>query len=123
MGLPELYNKEMDGITSEDQIEDYFKDCGGDLFEQNTTDCSEEESCVIKLDNQDKYYDVTVKVSLVGAWQDVGDKLYTIDTIDSVTYKEVEYNDLMIQFNTNIFNKIEYYKKQIVELENQIMWD
>ena len=117
----ELYNKELTCIENADDIEGAFKsDYGYELFEQNTTDYYTEGSTVIKTGNE-QYYEVTVEVSMVGAWQDVGDKLYTIDSIDKVTYKEVEYNDLVSIFNAKLKARANYLEKQAEDLRQQII--
>ena len=116
-----LYDKRFDYIENESDIVASFKDDGYELFEQNTTDCYEESSCVIKLKNQNKYYEVTVNVTMIGAWQDVGDKLYTIDSIDEVTYKEIEYDKLVSIFNQRVENEIKSLKNKITSLEGQII--
>ncbi len=116
-----LYDKRFNYIENENDIIHSFKDDGYDLFEQNTTDYYESETCIIKLKNKDKYYEVTVNVTMVGSWQDVGDKLYTIDSIDEVTYKEVKYEDLVTSFNNQIKRKILTLENEIKSLEKEII--
>lgn len=116
-----LYDKRFDYIEKESDIVASFKDDGYDLFEQNTTNYYDSESCIIKLKNQEKYFEVTVNVTMVGAWQDVGDKLYTIDSIDEITYKEVKYEDLVSSFNNQIKRKILSLKSEIKSLEKELI--
>ena len=116
-----LYDKRFMNIKNEEDIIPWFKDDAYDLFEQNTTECAESETCIIKLKNKARYFQVTVNVSLVGAWQDVGGKLYTIDSIDEITYKEVQYEDIVSNFNYNIEAKIKRLKQEIKNLETQVI--
>ena len=119
----ELYDRELRLIKDASGIEGAFKDdYGYDLFEQNTTDCYEEGSALIKTEDG-KYYEVNVFVTMVGSWQDVGGRLYTIDTIDRVTYKEIEYDKLVINFNNKLKYKINFLNKEITELNNKIIKD
>ena len=117
----DLYDKRFNYIENESDIEASFKEDGYDLFEQNTTDYYESETCIIKLKNQDKYYSVTVYVTMIGAKQDVGDKLYIIDSIDSVIYTEVKYDDLVSNFNRSLKNRIKSLENQIKVLEGELI--
>lgn len=115
----ELYNKAFK-IESTNDIVGYFKENGYDLFEQNTTNYSELESTTIKIGNQ--YYDVTVYVTMIGAWQDVGDKLYTIDTINRVTYDEILYDDLVARVNAATHSQIAFHENRIEELKKELVF-
>jgi hypothetical protein len=115
----ELYDNRFNYIENEEDIIPAFKDDGYDLFEQNTTEYQETEKCIIKLKNKEKYYEVTVNVTMVGSWQDVGDKLYTIDSIDEVTFKEISYEKLVKDFNKKINDKIDSLKREINVLKSK----
>lgn len=74
-------------LTDESEIEDYFHDNGYDLF-----DCGQgyyEDSVTFLIKIKDKFYSVTVNAEVVGHWQDRGDKLYQVERIESVVYKEI----------------------------------
>ena len=115
----ELYNKEAQ-LNSIDEIEEAFKsDYGYDLIEQNTTDYYTEAECTIKI--KDKYYDVTVYYDMVGSWQDVGDKLYTIDEITKVTYEEISEESIVMRFNRIINVQIELAELKVIDLKKQII--
>ena len=119
----ELYNKDITGIANADDIESAFKsDYSYDLFEQNTTDYFEKAVTVIKT-RDEKFYEVVVNVTSVGAWQDVGDKLYTIESIDKVTHKEVFYDDLVKIFNAKLKARANCLTQESAKLLKQIIKD
>ena len=117
----DLYDKRFDYIKEESDIVASFKEDGYELFEQNTTHYSDSESCIIKLKNKEQYYKVTVNVTMVGSWQDVGDKLYTIESIDSVIFEEVPYSRIASDFNKYLENRIASLKNEINSLEAQVI--
>jgi len=117
----DLYDKRFDYIENESDIFSSFLDNGSELFEQNTTDYYECADCIIKLKNQEKYYFVKVNVTMIGAKQDVGDKLYIIDSIDEVIYYEVKYDDLVSNFNRSVENKIKSLENEIKVLKGELI--
>lgn len=75
-------------LKHELEIEDYFKDCGYEYFE-----CGQGyyESCVdiiVKIGN--KFYDVTIDAEIGSAKQDRGDRLYWVESIENVTWEQIE---------------------------------
>lgn len=79
---------ESEYLKHELQIEDYFKDCGYEYF-----DCGQGyyESCIdliVKIGN--KFYSVTIDAEIGSAKQDRGDRLYWVESIENVTWQEIE---------------------------------
>lgn len=74
-------------LTKEEEIEEYFKDCGSDFLDCGQGYAEDEKSMICKIG--DKFYEVEIKAELGSAKQDVGDRLYWIDEITSVEYKEI----------------------------------
>jgi hypothetical protein len=115
----ELYNKDFK-VDLVSEIEEAFRcDYVYDMIEQNTTNYYTEASDIIKID--DKFYKVIVNFNMVGQWQDVGDKLYTIDEVTSVDYEEVEYNKLVNDFNYSINYQIQMCYEKIKMLESKLI--
>ena len=75
-------------LTSPDQIEDYFKDCGGDFLDCGQGFCQEEADILVKIDDQ--YFSVHILAEIYSAKQDIGDRLYWVESIRQVTWKEIE---------------------------------
>lgn len=115
----ELYNKNFK-VNLVSEIEKVFKcEYVHDMIEENTTEYYTKVSDIIKID--DKYYKVTDNFNVVGLWQDVGDKLYTIDEVTSVEYEEVEYNKLINDFNYSVNNQIQKCYEKIKMLESKLI--
>lgn len=75
-------------LTQESEIVDYFKDCGSDFLDCGQGYYEKEASIICKI--SDKYYLVEISAEIMGAKQDVGDKLYWVDYISNVTYTEID---------------------------------
>jgi hypothetical protein len=74
-------------LTKEEEIEDYFKDCGAEFMDCGQGYSQDEVTLICKI--TDKFYKVELKAELGSAKQDVGDRLYWIDEITSVNYEEI----------------------------------
>jgi len=89
----EEYLKEQYGViedkylNDESEIVDYFKDCGRDYLECGQGEYQDQASLICKI--SDKFYKVNIKAEIASARQDVGDRLYWVDYISEVTYKEI----------------------------------
>jgi len=70
------------------QIESHFKDIGHEYIECGQGFSQDEAEVLCKIG--DKFYNVEITAEVVGAKQDVGDKLYWVESITSVTYKQVD---------------------------------
>ena len=117
----ELYNKEFRGIKDESEIKQAFMDSYVyDLIPENTTDCYDAANAIIKTEDG-KYYDVVVYVTMVGSWQDVGDKLYTIESIDGIKYEEVQYENLVKKFNERVKSRIQSLEEELTKLRESLI--
>lgn len=74
-------------LTSEIGIVDYFRDCGTDYMDCGQGYYSDEANVICKI--SDRFYNVKIKADIASAKQDVGDRLYWVDYISSVTYEEI----------------------------------
>jgi len=95
-----------DMLKHPEQIEEYFKDVGYDYFECGQGFAQEEASVYVKIGN--KYYDVTINAEIDSSKQDRGDRLYWVESIESVTYEESEKMDPKprVFTDTEILNEI-----------------
>src|SRR5690625_2208849 len=75
-------------LTSEESIEDYFEDIARDYMECGQGYYQDEAEFICKIGN--KFYEVIVYAEIGSAKQDVGDRLYWIDSIEEITYREIE---------------------------------
>jgi hypothetical protein len=104
--LKEQYNVFEDEkyLTSESEIMDYFKDCGSDYLDCGQGYYEDEANVICKI--SDKFYSVKIKAEIMGAKQDVGDKLYWVDYISMVTYEEIDKpapkNKVNVTYNLSI---------------------
>jgi len=70
-----------------EQIEDYFKDEYSDLFDCGQGFYQEKASVICKIGG--KFYDVLIVAEIGSAKQDRGDRLYWVESIEKVTWKEI----------------------------------
>lgn len=75
-------------LSSVDDIEDYFSDIARDYMDCGQGYYEDEADFICKIG--DKFYEVDVLAEIGSAKQDVGDELYYIDGIQSVTYREID---------------------------------
>ncbi|ATF13518.1 hypothetical protein A616_16500 [Brevibacillus brevis X23] len=75
-------------LTQESDIVQYFTDSGREFFDCGQGYYQDEAELICKV--SDKFYKVKIEASIVGEKRDVGDKLYFVDEIKSVTYEEIE---------------------------------
>ncbi len=69
------------------QIVEYFKDCGADHFDCGQGYVQTEADLLVKIG--DKFYEVHMEAETGSSKQDRGDRLYWVEGITDVTYKEV----------------------------------
>lgn len=74
-------------LTKDEDIEDYFKDCGQEWLECGQGYAQDETEILCKIG--DKFYKVEIKAELGSSKQEYGDRLYWIDEISSVDYEEI----------------------------------
>ena len=76
-------------LKSVDDIEEFFKDFDYDeLLPCGQGYATDEASAICKIG--DKFYQVEISASICSSKQDYGDRLYWIESIDSVEYYEIE---------------------------------
>lgn len=74
-------------LLKESDIENYFGDSGNDYFDCGQGYYQDEVDLICKIG--DKFYSVNIEAEITSAKQDVGDRLYWVDRISSVTYEEI----------------------------------
>ena len=100
-------------LSTESDIEPYFKENGSDWLECGQGYCQDTADIFCKVG--DKFYDITIIGEVTSSKQDVGDRLYWIDYIKSVTWRETMKPEKLDEFV--ISYKIEATKFNIDELE------
>ena len=75
-------------LTEESDIETYFRDDGYDLFDCGQGYYQDEATSICKI--EDKFYKVKITAEILSSKQDRGDRLYWVESIESVTYEEIE---------------------------------
>lgn len=75
-------------LTKEEDIEAYFEDSAYDYFDCGQGYYQDEKSVICCIEN--KFYNVTINAEIGSQKQDRGDRLYWVEYIKSVTYKETE---------------------------------
>jgi hypothetical protein len=75
-------------LTSENEIADYFKDCGGEFLDCGQGYYEDEKNVICKIG--DRFYTVAIHAEIMSAKQDVGDRLYWVDNILGIDFKEIE---------------------------------
>lgn len=80
--------EDINWLTDENDIESYFKDNSGDLFECGQGYYQEEVDIICKIG--DKFYNVNIVAEIGSSKQDRGDRLYWVDDIKCVTYKQID---------------------------------
>lgn len=75
-------------LKCQEQIENYFKDCGRDYFDCGQGYYQDGHHQIIKIKN--KYFMVDIYANIVSAKQDIGERLYWVESIKKVEYNEIE---------------------------------
>lgn len=81
-----IENKEY--LTKEEDIENYFEGDGREYFDCGQGYCEEEVDVICKIG--DKFYEVTLTAEITSAKQDYGARLYWVERICDVSYKEIK---------------------------------
>ncbi len=84
---PDLIQSE-NGLRSEEEIEDYFRSDYSDFF-----DCGQgfsQDTAVVLIKIGFKFYHVTLTAEIGSAKQDIGDRLYWVEELEKVEWKETE---------------------------------
>lgn len=94
VGMEEYLEKEYGVIEDsnwlkcEEQIESHFKDDSYDLFDCGQGYYQDEAYVICKIGL--KFYGVTIKAEVWGEKQDRGDKLYHVESIENVSWVEID---------------------------------
>ena len=110
--LKEQYNVYEDAkyLTDESLIVEIFKDIGEEYFDCGEGYLQEEVEVICHIN--DKFYLVFIEAEITSCKQDRGDRLYWVDYIKDVTYKEIEKPPK--KDDSFVVMYIESYKKQLV---------
>ena len=95
---------------TEDRIVDYYKDMGKEYFDCGEGYYQDDATIYIELDSG-KIYEVNMDAECEGNKTDYGDRIYFVDKITSVTFKEV---DELWVINQQL-EQLEYEKKEVAE--------
>jgi hypothetical protein len=79
--------QDVEFLKSEEQIEGYFNDDYGDLFDCGQGYSQDKAKVIVKIAN--KFYEVTIFAEIGSAKQDRGDRLYWVESIKKVRWKEI----------------------------------
>jgi len=105
-------------LTSEFKIEEYFKDTGRNYLECGQGYYEDEANLLVKIGS--KFFSVDIIGEVGSSKQDRGDRLYWIENIESVSYKEIdkpikkpeEWVNFNIKISTDNKNLLEKYLKR-----------
>ena len=95
---------------TEDRIVDYCKDCGKEYFDCGEGYHQDDATIYIELDSG-KIYEVNMEANCEGNKTDYGERIYFVDKITSVTFKEV--GELWV-INQQL-KQLDYEKKEVAE--------
>ena len=95
---------------TEDGIVDYYKDFGKEYFDCGEGYHQDDATIYIELDSG-KIYEVNMEANCEGNKTDYGDRIYFVDEITSVTFKEV---DELWVINQQL-KQLDYEKKEVAE--------
>ena len=95
---------------TEDEIVDYYKDMGKEYFDCGEGYQQDDATIYIELDSG-KIYEVNMEANCEGNKTDYGERIYFVDKITSVTFKEVD--ELWI-INQQL-KQLDYEKKEVAE--------
>ena len=95
---------------TEDEIVDYYKDMGKEYFDCGEGYYEDATTIYIELDSG-KIYEVNMEAECEGNKTDYGERIYFVDKITSVTFKEV--GELWVV--TQQLKQLDYEKKEVAE--------
>ena len=103
--IPKEAQKQLKSFSEKSLAEDFYQDDSHHLFNCGQGFYEEEvyEYCFI----QDVFFEVCIRAEIISSKQDVGDRLYWVDSIDSIEIKEKDY--------TQFIQDLEDQKKEMIE--------
>ena len=113
--LIEEYNvfEDKNYLKNKNQIEDYFKDNGNDWFECGQGFCQDTAELICKI--EDKFYRVNIQADIGSSKQEYGDRLYRVDCISKVEYKEINKPQPKEKISITYNLKLTKNKKNLLE--------
>ena len=75
-------------LEKEEEIEEYFFDNGGQFFDCDQGYSENKVEIIAMIEN--KFYQVNLKAEIESSKQDRGDRLYWVEKIKKVTWKEIQ---------------------------------
>ncbi len=112
---------EFKDMKHESEIEEYFKDCGYEFFNCGQGYYEGSVDKLVKIGN--KFFGVTIDAEIGSAKQDRGERLYWVESIESVTWEQVEKplpKPKNYQINISEMNVDQYNLVKKVLIENKI---
>lgn len=110
-------------LKREDDIESHFMDCGSDFFECGQGYAQHEAEVICKVG--DKFYEVNMVADIGSAKQEYGDRLFWVEGMESVTYKEIPKPLPKEMHKVNYSVSVTDYQKRILEQfldDKKITW-
>lgn len=101
------------------EIEDYFKDCGKEYYENDVDFLDSIEHVAIKI--QDDYFLVEIEAELESEKRDKGDRLYSVESITSISYSPITFDELKEVLNRGTMAKITELKAEIQALADTLI--
>lgn len=95
---------------TKDGIVDYYKDCGSEYFDCGEGYYEDAATIYIELDSG-KIYEVNMEAECEGNKTDYGERIYFVDKITSVTFKEADELWIISQQ----LEQLKYEKKEVTE--------
>ena len=100
-------------LTHESQIEETFKDIGYYYLDCGQGYYQDEAEIIVKIGK--RFYNVNIHAEITSAKQNVGDRLYWIERIHSVTWKEIDKPKEKIELYYNYRIKLNKDTKKYLE--------
>ena len=75
-------------LSREEEIEDYFKDCGREWLDCGQGYYQDQVTIICKVGND--FFKVSIEAELGSSKQDYGDRLYWVERIKYVNYEKIE---------------------------------
>ena len=82
-------------LTSVDDMQEFFSDDAADYFECGQGYYQDEAEVIVKID--DKFYKVNMLAEICSEKQDRGDRLYFVESVESIQFSEMTPLDVHTQ--------------------------
>ena len=111
--------KNDDWFESPNDITEFFMDEGKGQFE-----CGQgyyEDTAQVIVDIKGSFYLVTLRAEIGSQKQDMGDRLYWVDEVEEVKWRDITSEEMVLLVNQDITVAIEGHKEQIERLERGLI--